>query len=116
MNTLKQMLLDFIFDIPISQIFHKLIKMWLVISNSKIKAKNGPNQIKLTWGCFVKNSFDSLFLVNLNVFSWDFCVFWKGTMYGYLYCENRGLEWVLYDVGFIPNLNINAENLHFLCF
>ena len=36
--------------------------------------------------------FDSLFLVNLNVLSWDFYVFFKGTTYGYLYCENGGLE------------------------
>ena len=117
MNTLKQILLGLIFDIPLNQIFHKLIKMWLVISNSKIKTKKGPNQIKLTWGCFVKKSFfDSLFLVNLSVFPWDFCVFWKGNMYGYLYCENRGLEWLLDNVGFVSNLNINAENLPFFMF
>ena len=36
--------------------------------------------------------FDSLFLVNLSVFLWDLCVFLKGTMYVYLYCENEGLE------------------------
>ena len=33
----------------------------------------------------------------------------KGTIYGYLYCENEGLEQLLDDVGFIPHLNINAE-------
>ena len=27
-----------------------------------------------------------------------------------------GLERLLDDMGFIPNLNINAENMHFLCF
>ena len=32
-------------------------------------------------------------------------------MYGYLYFENWGLERLLNDVGFVPNLNINAENL-----
>ena len=37
-------------------------------------------------------------------------------MYDYLYCENGGLEWLLDDVGFISNLNINAENLPFLYF
>ena len=37
-------------------------------------------------------------------------------MYGYLYCENRGLEWFPDDVGFVLNLKINAENLFFLCF
>ena len=78
MYILKQILLGLIFDIPLNQIFHKLIKMWLVISNSKIKTKKGPNQIKLTWGCFVKKSFfDSLFLVNLSVFPWDFVCFEK---------------------------------------
>jgi len=37
-------------------------------------------------------------------------------MYGYLYSENRDLERLLDDVGNVPNLNINAENLSFLCF
>ena len=37
-------------------------------------------------------------------------------MYGYLYCENGGLEWLPEDVRFISNLSINAENLHFLFF
>ena len=58
---------------------------------------------------FVKNSlFDSLFLVNLSVFSWNFFIFYflKGTMYGYLYCENGGLEWLPADVGFILNLSL----------
>ena len=55
----------------------------------------------------MKNSlFDSLFLVNFSVFSWDFSVFLKGTMYGYLYCENRVLERLLDDVKFIPNLGL----------
>ena len=55
----------------------------------------------------MKNSlFDSLFLVNLNVFTWDFCVFLKSTMYGYLYCENGGLERLPNGVGFVPNLNL----------
>jgi len=34
-------------------------------------------------------------------------------MYGYLYCENGGLEWLLDNMGFVPNLNINTKNLHF---
>ena len=55
----------------------------------------------------MKNSlFDSLFLVNLSVFSWDFSVFLKGIMYGYLYRENRGLEWLPDNVEFIPNLSL----------
>ena len=37
-------------------------------------------------------------------------------MYGYLYCENGGLEQFPDDVKFVSNLNINAENLHFLFF
>ena len=37
-------------------------------------------------------------------------------MYGYLYCENRGSELLLDDVRFIPNLNINVENLPFFMF
>ena len=41
--------------------------MWLVILNSRIEARKGPNQIKLTWGYFAQNSLlDSLFLVNLR--------------------------------------------------
>ena len=57
---------------------------------------------------FVKNSlFDSLFLVNLSVFSWNFFFFFlKGTMYGYLYFENGGLEWLPDDVGFVLNLSL----------
>ena len=55
----------------------------------------------------MENSFfDSLFLGNLSIFPWNFYVFLKGTMYGYLYCENRGLEQLLDDVGFVPNLNL----------
>ena len=34
-------------------------------------------------------------------------------MYGYLYCENGGLERLPNDVGFVSNLSINAENLFF---
>ena len=34
-------------------------------------------------------------------------------MYGYLYWENWGLEQLPNDMGFIPNLNINVENLPF---
>ena len=34
-------------------------------------------------------------------------------MYGYLYCENWGLDWLSDDVGFVPNLNINVENFLF---
>ena len=30
--------------------------------------------------------------------------------------KNGGLEWLPKDMGFIPNLNINTENLSFLCF
>ena len=50
--------------------------------------------------------FDSLFLVNLSVFLWDFRAFLKSTMYDYLYCENGGLERLLDDVGFVSNLNL----------
>ena len=35
-------------------------------------------------------------------------------MYDYLYCENGGLERLSDNVRFIPILNINTENLHFL--
>jgi len=35
-------------------------------------------------------------------------------MYGYLYCENEGLERLLVDVGFVLNLNINAKKIAFL--
>ena len=31
-------------------------------------------------------------------------------MYDYLYCENGGLEWLPDNVGFVPSLNIYAEN------
>ena len=34
----------------------------------------------------------------------------KGTIYGYLYCENEGLERLLDDVGFIPHLNLMQNN------
>jgi len=55
----------------------------------------------------VKNSlFNSLFLVNISVVPRDFCVFLKGTIYGYLYCENEGLEQLPNDVRFIPNLSL----------
>ena len=65
----------------------------------------------------MKNSlFDSLFLVSLSVFSWDFCIFLKGTMYDYLYCKNGSLERLLDNVGFVSNLNINVKNFPFLCF
>ena len=33
-------------------------------------------------------------------------------MYGYLYCENGGLKRLPDKMGFVPNLNINAE----ICF
>ena len=72
---------------------------------------------KLTWGCFVKNSlFDSLFPVNLRFSLRIFCMFWKDTMYRFLYWENRGLERLPNDVGFVPNLSFNAENLPFIVF
>ena len=32
-------------------------------------------------------------------------------MQGFLLCEKRDLEWSLDNVGFVPNLNTNAENL-----
>ena len=51
--------------------------------------------------------------MNLNVFLWDFCVFLKGIIYGYLYCENGGLERLLDDVRFILNISLNAKNLPF---
>ena len=38
-------------------------------------------------------------------------MFWKYTMQGFLLCEKRDLEWSLDNVGFVPNLNTNAENL-----
>ena len=50
--------------------------------------------------------FDLLFLVNLSVFPWDFCVFLNDTMYDYLYYENGGLERLPDDVGFFPNLSL----------
>ena len=50
--------------------------------------------------------------MNPSVFPYDFCLFWKGTMYGYLYCENEGLERLPDDVVFVLNLNINIENMH----
>ena len=34
-------------------------------------------------------------------------------MYGYLYCENGDLERLLDDVGYVPSLNFNIENLFF---
>ena len=37
-------------------------------------------------------------------------------MHGYLYCENGGLEQFLDDVGLVPSLSINAENLSFFMF
>ena len=73
--------------------------------NSKIKARKCPNQKKIDLRVFCeKLSFDSLFLVNLNVFP------------GLLQCEKKGLERSLDDVGFVPNLNINVENLPCLGF
>ena len=112
----KKLRLDFL-SFSSVKFIHKSINVWLVILKSKIKDRKDPNKIKLTWWCFVKNFiFDSLFLVNLYFYLWDFCVFWKGIMYGYLYCENGGLEQLPDDVKFVSNLNINAENLHFLFF
>ena len=69
----------------------------------------------MTWGCFVKNSLiDSLFLENLSVFQWDFCVFWKFSIYGYLYWENWILERLPDDVKFVPKLSFNAENFPYI--
>ena len=52
----------------------------------------------------MKNSlFDLLFLMNLNIFPRDFCVFFKGTMYDYLNCENGSLQRLLDDVRFVLN-------------
>ena len=63
----------------------------------------------------MKNSlFDSLFLVNHRFSLRIYCVFWKGTIYGFLYWENGGLEQLLNDMGFIPNLGFNIENLSFI--
>ena len=92
--------------------------MWLVILNSKIKAKkNALIKRKLTWEYFVKNFlFDSLFLVNLSVFSWDFCVLENIPCKATYIVKIRGLEWLPDDVVFVPNLSINAENLSYLCF
>ena len=115
MNTSKQKAprLDF-WPFPSVKSIHKSMKMWLVIFNLKDQGQKSPNQIKLTWGCSVKKSFfDSLFIVYLRFFFRIFCVFWKGTMYGYLYYENGHLERLPNNVGFVPNLNINVENLHF---
>ena len=64
----------------------------------------------MTWGCFVKNSlFDSLFLMNLSVFPWDFSVFLK------IYHSVKIGVWndsqTMWD-----SFSINAENLPYLCF
>jgi len=40
-----------------------------------------------------------MFSLRISVF-----FFFKGTMNGYLYCENESLEWLPNNVGFIPNL------------
>ena len=86
LNTSKQKLLGLILTIPLSQIYSQSNKK--VISNLKTQRsmpKKASIKRKLTWGCFVKNSlFDSLFLVNLKFSQRTFCVFWKGTMYGFL--------------------------------
>ena len=37
-------------------------------------------------------------------------------MYGYLYCENGGLEWLLDDVGFVQNLSLQCKKFAFFMF
>ena len=38
-------------------------------------------------------------------------------MYGFIYLNNEGLEWLLDDVGFIPKLTLNVgKNLSFIVF
>ena len=37
-------------------------------------------------------------------------------MYGFIQLKNGGLEWLLNDVGFIPNLTFNIEKLVFYSF
>ena len=65
----------------------------------------------------MKNSlFDSLFLVNLSVFPSDFCVFLKRYHVRLSILWKWGLEQFLDDVGFVPSLSINAENLSFFMF
>ena len=79
--------------------------------------EKAPIKRKLTWGCFAENSlFGSLFLVNFSVFPYNFYVFWKGTMYGYLYYENKGLERLPEDVGLFQISVFNTKNLYFFMF
>ena len=118
MNTSKQKAHRLSFWLfPSVKSIHKSMKMWLVILNSKDQGQKKHLSNKIDLGMFCENSlFDSLFLLNLRFSLRIFCVFWKGTTYDYLYCENGVLEWLLDNVRFVPNLNINTKNLHFLCF
>ena len=45
-----------------------------------------------------------------------FYVFLKATMYGFIQCENRGLEHLLDNVGFTPKSIFNAKKLVFHSF
>ena len=70
---------------PQSNLF-TINKKWLVILNSKIKARKGPNQKKIDLRMFCENSlFDSLFLVNLSIFPLGFLCVLKKVLYMAIY-------------------------------
>ena len=63
----------------------------------------------------MKNSFfDSLFLVNFRFSLRIFCVFERVSCVAFYIKKIGGLERLSDDVGFIPNLKFNAENLPFI--
>ena len=67
--------LSLILTVPLNQIYHNSIKWWLATLNLKDWCLKRPNQTKLTWGCFVKNSLlIHYFLVNLRFFLWNLYV------------------------------------------
>ena len=71
----KLELFGLIFTIPLNQIYSQSTKLISKLKTQRLRPEKVSVRRKLTWGCFVKNSlFDSLFLVNLSVFPWDFCV------------------------------------------
>ena len=91
-----------------------------MISNIKLKGlgvRKGLNQIKLTWGYFVKNSLlIYYFLVNLRFFSWDFCVFWNVPCKAF-YSGKNGVwngSQTMWDS--FQTSTIIAENTHFSYF
>ena len=63
-----------------------------------------------------KLHFNSLFLVNLSIFLWDFCVFSKMYHVRHFIVWKRGFKRSPDNMGFISNHNINAKNLHCLGF